>query len=336
MVSIGSPSVNFDLLEIATESSDHLEIALGDVSPRDSVWDVHRTETTIITAIYDFNAEFERYSSRMRSCSGWLRFGATDERLVLKQAFFCHLRYCPVCQWRKSLYWKAMMYQTYDELKRQYPSHRFIFLTLTIKNPLITDLRDTLGDMNRAWHRLVKRKEFLRVVDGWIRTTEVTRPNNTHAHPHFHAILMVKPSYFTQSYINHAQWVEMWRTCLRVDYAPVVDVRRVKASKKAGYDTDQAVKAGIMETLKYAVKPSEVIQGFDDLGTQAWFYELTRQTHKLRFIATGGALKGALKSDCEITNSDLVKADDVEIETDQRRYNFTYYPSKGRYVYTLK
>ena len=41
--------------------------------------------------------------------------------------------------------------------------------------------------------KLTKRKEFA-LVDGWIRTTEVTRDKerpNEYAHPHFHVILMV-------------------------------------------------------------------------------------------------------------------------------------------------
>ena len=58
-----------------------------------------------------------------------------------------------------------MMYQTYDKLREQYPTHRFVFLTLTIKNPKITDLRETLQHMNKSWHRLVKRKEFMTAVE---------------------------------------------------------------------------------------------------------------------------------------------------------------------------
>ena len=32
-------------------------------------------------------------------------------------------------------------------------------------------------------------------------------------------------------------------------------------------------------------------------ASHEWFYELTRQTHKLRFVATGGSLKNILKDD---------------------------------------
>ncbi|MDI4746156.1 protein rep, partial [Salmonella enterica subsp. enterica serovar Kentucky] len=37
------------------------------------------------------------------------------------------------------------------------------------------------------------RKEF-KPVQGWIRTTEVTRGRDGSAHPHFHTLMMVPPS----------------------------------------------------------------------------------------------------------------------------------------------
>ena len=98
-----------------------------------------------------------------------------------------------------------MMYQTYDKLREQYPTHRFVFLTLTVKNCEIGELRSTLQHMNKSWQRLKDRKEFMAGVEGWIRTTEITRPKdpkdknkknkrvcpvtgNTHAHPLPHTL----------------------------------------------------------------------------------------------------------------------------------------------------
>lgn len=37
------------------------------------------------------------------------------------------------------------------------------------------NLGQLLDHMNKSWKRLINRKEFA-LVDGWIRTTEVTRP----------------------------------------------------------------------------------------------------------------------------------------------------------------
>lgn len=315
-----------------------LDLPLATVSNRDSVWDTHRNDTATVGDIYALSADFERYSARMRACSGYLKFGIGESGLVLKEACFCRVRYCPVCQWRKSLYWKAMMYQKFDELRKEYPTHRFIFLTLTVQNPPITELRQTIQAMNKAWKKLTKRKEF-GVVDGWIRTTEVTRDKkkpNTHAHPHFHCLLMVKPSYFGKNYLKQMDWVHLWASALQVDYLPNVDIRVVKEKAKLDGSVDNNnLKNAIAEVLKYSVKPADII-GDESEESNDWFYELTRQTHKLRFVATGGALKDILKDDDISDKEMIVTSDDAEEKTDEKRLNFTYYKNKKRYIYNPK
>lgn len=56
------------------------------------------------------------------------------------------------------------------------------------------------------------------------------------------------------------------------------------------------------ETLKYAVKPADMT------ADPEWFLELTRQTFKRRFVATGGVLKDVLKLE-EESDSDLALAE---------------------------
>lgn len=311
------------------------EVALSDVSSSDSIWDKQRTKTATVGDIYSYNAEFERYAERMSDCSTFLSYGFNENGIKLKNANFCRVRHCPVCQWRRSLLWKSNMYVAYDEIKEKYPTHRWLFLTLTVKNCDITDLRSTLNHMNKSWHRLVKRKPFLKGVEGWIRTTEITKGVNDTAHPHFHIMLLVKPSYFAKNYIKQSEWSELWQSVLRVDYQPVIDIRAVKPNKKKGQTKEDAVKSAIMETLKYSVKPADMI-GDGSKKSNAWFYELTRQLFKLRFIASGGALKNALKRDEEITDDDLIKTSDDEDdigETDERRIVFTYRKIRQQYIY---
>ena len=60
---------------------------------------------------------------------------------------FCRVRHCPVCQWRRSLLWRAVMFQQLPNIQERFPTHRWVFLTLTVKNPPVTELRDTLKHM---------------------------------------------------------------------------------------------------------------------------------------------------------------------------------------------
>lgn len=306
------------------------DAALSDLSHRDTPWDDHRARAADVQAIYSELSEFERLAERIGRCSGVLRFGQTPDPetgvmiLRLREAQFCRVRHCPVCQWRRSLMWQARFFQALPGLVEAHRDARWLFLTLTVRNCPVEALRPVLKDMNTAWGRLVKRPEF-RQVQGWIRTTEVTRGRDGSAHPHFHTLLMVPPSYFRgQSYVKQARWVELWRDTARLNYAPSVDVRTVKARPgEVDGDVSQALRRAAAETLKYAVKPSDMT------ADPAWFLELTRQVHKLRFIATGGLLKGVLR-DGQESDEDLALTDG-DGQDDGSRVGFNWRPSDRRY-----
>lgn len=316
---------------------------LTDYSPSDAPWDTHRGQTDDVGGIYATCAEFERYAERMAACSGRLRFSwdqhqdTGETKLKLREASFCRVRHCPTCQWRRSLMWQARFYQSLPSLVQAHPKARWLFLTLTVRNCEITDLGDTLSRMNQAFQRLKDRKEFKPVL-GWIRTTEVTKGKDGSAHPHFHVLLMVPPSWFKgQTYVKHARWVDLWQDCLRVPYSPTVDIRTVKARKKdlgintefaAGIEnTIQELQGAVAETLKYSTKPSDMT---DQGGSDGWFLELTRQTHKRRFIASGGALKDVLKVERE-TDEDLALTEG-EGTTEAAKLAFDWKAGKRRYI----
>ena len=194
--------------------------------------------------------------------------------------------------------WKAKAYKILPSVVEAYPGHRWLFLTLTVRNCEITELRNTLQWMNKSWQRLVRRKKFPAI--GWIRSTEVTRGKDESAHPHFHCLLLVKPSYFSgQGYVKQKDWVEMWRSSLRIDYAPVMDIRAIKC----GHSPDELVP----EILKYTVKESDLV------ADREWFLELTRQMYKMRTVATGGVLKQYLKQ-LEQEPEDLIGRDETKTE----------------------
>lgn len=267
-------------------------------SPSDAPWDAHRAAADAVADAYAAAAEFERLAARVSACAGLLRFGWADDpdtgesRLRLREARFCRARYCTICQWRRSLMWRARFIRSLPAVLAEHPNARWLFLTLTVRNCQLDELRDTLHAMNAAWQRLIKRAEF-QPVRGWIRTTEVTRGRDGTAHPHFHTLLLVPSSMASgRHYVTQGRWVDLWRECARLDYPPVVDVRAVR-----GTDPER-VREAATETLKYAVKPTDLADG-------AWLRELTRQTHKLRFVASGGALKDVLR---ELDESDEAMA----------------------------
>ncbi|MEL7245350.1 MAG: protein rep [Cyanobacteria bacterium J06641_2] len=273
---------------------------LSDISERDKPWDKHRGNADTVERYYR-GSEFNDYSSRVHSCSEFLDFRLVPEdenglmKLKLNSARFCRVRHCPVCQWRRSLMWKAKAYKVLPVIVKDYPKYRWLFLTLTLRNCQITELRETLTWMHESFKRMTKLKVFPAV--GWIKSTEVTRGKDGSAHPHFHCLLMVRPGYFGKNYMKQAEWVALWKKCLRIDYNPILDVQAVKKGAQP--------MSLIPELLKYCTKESDLV------ADREWFLELTRQMHKMRAVSTGGILKQYLH-ELEKEPEDLIGEGDEE------------------------
>ena len=287
----------------APETSNSTEPTLSELSPRDKPWDKHRGFADRVESYYA-GSEFQRLGERIHNCSELLQFGlavadSDSLKLKLRAARFCRVRHCPVCQWRRSLMWKAKAYKVLPRIVEAYPRYRWLFVTLTQKNVSVGALRETLVAMNRAFQRLSQRKAFPAI--GWLRSTEVTRGRDGSAHPHFHCLLMVPSSYFSgRDYLKQADWVTMWRKALRLDYNPVLDVQAVKQGSKP--------MELIPELLKYCTKESDLV------ADKEWFLELTRQMHKMKCVTTGGVLKEYLK-ELEAEPEDLIgEGDEAESE----------------------
>src|SRR6267378_3947725 len=115
---------------------------LSDVSPKHKPWDKHRSEADEVKEIYAGSrfSRHHRYAQRVEQCSQVLQFArdppkkSGKQKLTLKGAWFCRVRQCPVCQWRRSLMWQAKVYRALPALLREYPDMRFLFMTLTIRN----------------------------------------------------------------------------------------------------------------------------------------------------------------------------------------------------------
>ena len=301
--SIGGSTPVCSLPHVNGNEVDADRLYLSDLSDRDKPWDKHRANSDLVADYYRVSEEFQKYANRIDSCSKLLDFRlvADNNEYGLKLDFthFCRVRNCPTCQWRRALMWKAKAHKVLPSVVESYPNHRWLFLTLTVQNCHITELRATLQCMNKSWRRLSVRKKFPAI--GWIRSTEVTKSEDDFAHPHFHCLLMVNPGYFKRGYLKQRDWVKVWRSCLRVDYDPVVDIRAVRHNSHPN--------ELVPEILKYCVKEADLVSDAD------WFLELTRQMHRVRTIATGGVLKEYLKQ-LEQEPEDLIGRDEFKAENE--------------------
>ena len=284
-------------------------VPLSELSPdRDKPWDKHRASSDTIARYYR-GTEHQRYAERISFCSEMLDFKLVPNptgvyQLKLSSARFCRVRTCVVCTWRKSLMYRARAFKAIPPLIQDYPKLRFLFLTLTLKNCDITELRATITHLNQSFARLTKLKAWPGV--GYLKSVEVTRGRNGSAHPHLHVLVGVEPSYFGRNYVKQAEWVKLWRQSLKVDYNPMLDVQALKSN-------DSLVEL-LTEVIKYQVKPNDLL-----FADRQWFLEYTKQIHRTQAISFGGLFRQYFKDfDREATEDDLLgltdDSDDSEVD----------------------
>ncbi|MBE9125293.1 protein rep [Coleofasciculus sp. LEGE 07092] len=291
-------------------------LSLSDVSPKDKTWDKHRANADRVAGYYASAGEnyFNRYAQRVSSCSEWLEFRLVPElsegllKLKLSDAQFCRVRHCPVCQWRRSLMWKAKAYKILPKVVADYPKYRWLFITLTVRNCKIEELRTTLDWLNKAFKRLTELKVW--PAKGWVKSVEVTKGRDEiSAHPHLHILAMVPPSYFSHGYLSQAKWVALWQQCLRSDYQPVTYIKAIAKHHDP--------KVLIPEILKYQVKEPDLI------ADREWLLELTRQVHNTRAVAIGGVLRRYMR-ELEEEHQDLIGNEQETDEIDEGSLSFRW------------
>lgn len=279
-----------------TEFKKQVEILTDKTSTgRERPWVVEKVANEHLSEVY--KALDAHKAERLSHCAERLTFAVNDKtgKKKLEHAFFCRVRLCPICTWRRSLKLKAQGIKIFVAMMAEY-SYVWLMGTFTVRNVRGHELSPTIDAMNKGWERFSKTKEFRKLMDpsgkypggGWHRAMEVTHnvdpasPSFDTFHPHFHVLIAVPKSYFgSRSYISHAKWQAMWRKAMRLDYDPSVDVRKAYDSKAKT----------IAEAMKYAAKSSEYIIPEDWDLTVETVAVLDQAFNHRRFSAFGGVMK---------------------------------------------
>ena len=268
-----------------------------------------KKDALLLADVYD-RLGLDGRMARVAECGSFLEFHVTSDAKMLHAANFCKDRLCPMCNWRRSLKIFGQVSHVMDELERQ--QYRFLFLTLTIRNCASEDLPATVQVLYDGWRQLYhKHKIFRRSIEGTFRSLEVTRnPKDGTYHPHLHVILAVRPDYFRCGYIPQSEWSAMWRSCCKLDYQPVVDIRTIKPN-------DKGLSGAVAEVAKYAVKSSDFLRGSpDDMARTAWDFLTALSGRRLcSFTGVFAKIRKQLALD-DIESGDLINVDGNNLRDD--------------------
>ena len=351
------------LTDLTKDQDTKVKLVKGRIKvKRKSTWDEQRLYSLQVADILETGSPSDiKRAQRIRECATMLEMGFVADNegnavLKLKKAYFCRVPRCPVCQWRRAKKWSARFFEALPRIFMENKNIRFIFLTLTVENCPISELRSTVKWMSSSWDKMSRRKKFPAL--GFVRSLEVTKEKNLYdksgkkliraarpdyCHPHFHVLMAVESSYFNgRNYLSKDDYAELWQQSLKVGYKPVCDVRIVKPKPvldEAGNSVSdgekaefEGMKAALVEVVKYTVKPSDMVQSAD------WLLGLVHQLHKIHAVSLGGIFKEYLKID---DDGNLITREESEgnqggylfdWRSEFRRYRFAGFKEKAPFI----
>lgn len=200
-------------------------------------------------------------AKRLHECWSHIKIARNKSTMEKKLIFAnsCKVRLCPCCAWRRSRKYALENQKMLSEIAGKY-----IFLTVTVKNCSGAELSSVLDSILIGWKRYYQRKEIKRIMLGSIRNLEISYNSIEKTyHPHIHILIHIPSSYFGKDYINHKSWCRIWQDCMRLDYNPIVDVRKVQANSRSYFEISKYV-AKLADVLKLRQDElSEVVSVLD-------------------------------------------------------------------------
>src|SRR5699024_10775723 len=170
-----------------------------------------------------------------------LDFKPTDEGyLKLHKTWFCKSKLCPVCNWRRAIKNSYQAQRVIEEVVKEKPKARWLFLTLSTRNAIDGDtLEKSLKHLTESFRRLFKYKKVSKNLIGFMRSTDVTvNKNDGSYNQHMHVLLCVESKYFrgSENYISQNDWINLWQKALQVNYRPVANIKAIKPNQKGDKD----------------------------------------------------------------------------------------------------
>lgn len=261
---------------------------------------------------------------RLVACSRWLEFAlppaAEDKRYKIVKTSSCHVRLCPVCQWRRSLNTFRNLAQIYSSPALQGKKH--IFVTLTQRNVPAGELAAEIKRISDAFTAMLRRKPLKDIVEGYTRTIEITMAKDGTFHPHIHAIWTVAGSYGSKKYISQNNLCLEWQKALKIDYKPVCHLQVIKNMNGKS----------VAEVAKYSVKPSDYIS--DCIEKTAEIIKiLDPALDGKRFVSYGGIIRDIKQQKFKALNLEDIEAETIpKAEWENwERVIYEWHFSQGRY-----
>lgn len=287
----------------------------GNVADREKL----KSATLEIADHFLFNEDTRGDGWRIWGCATNLRVYPDADYGTFIDTYYCNHRQCPNCQQSKAMRWRSRMHQLLDTTPEAL-SGKWVSLTLTTRNRHVSDLNETIKEMNHAFRRLRNRAFWKANVVGGIKFVEVDQGKSDcqSAHPHFHCLIQVRPSMHQgNNYVTEERWAEEWQGCLKANFIPEVRARRLTGK-------DDELRNKILKCVSYPMKPRL------SAPHRGWFLSMAEQLKDINLVQPFGQMRywfSDLKhqEDCEL------KQHRRNIRLEQKPTTFQWDSSHGSY-----
>ena len=235
-------------------------------------------------------------------------------------AKLCRDRLCPVCQWRLSKARFAQMIQCIELMRPVLLEEKGFcqMITLTIRNPKMYKLKETIKKIHAAWNKLNQRVPYRNAI-AWARNLEITISEKDRSpHPHLHILIFWKGSQRAVADEAASKLGEVWGSLLGVKYTPEVHTTDAYTKPSETSDIDISIKsvdfkpndtesaiAAAVEASKYIVKEDQ-ISGLSLKELRIF----DQNTAGIRFSSYGGLLR-KIRSKLGLQDDDYTCTDSV-------------------------
>lgn len=252
-------------------------------------WERHKVASLSIAAkMREAGFEIERVD-RIMHCGDYIIFDRCADcgTYHIEKTSLCRDRLCPLCSWRLALKRYAEVSRLMGAITTAYPDAYYSFVTLTVRNCALSELRQTLDKMQRAWNRLRQRKDYKVYCMGSARSIEITRNDNDGTyHPHYHLITMWRGDRDKSAPAMAAALVRNWIDCVGQDGLVVSAAAQCAETVMDAGDEGRTIISAVVETYKYAIKPKDLT----DIPVSE-LRAFAAQIANVRFVSFAGIIK---------------------------------------------
>lgn len=226
-----------------------------------SKWQSKKEQAKKIGAKLIFAGLKER-GMKIMSCCDWMEWGVCNDcgKLSVVHSSQCRDRFCPICSWRLALKRYTILYDVLSTASSENPNAVFSLCTLTVENCPALYLKHTLDEMSKGWNRLLARKKWRIILQGWARSVEITYNDYANTlHPHFHIIIMWMNYDEASAYMD--EFLREWMECvhLRTDFK-AQNHKLINSSvlTRSDFDHNDDMVSAALEVYKYTLKSSDL------------------------------------------------------------------------------